>query len=424
MKESRILISVGELVLKGKNRKNFEQKLLKTIREKLQILGYRWKVRKAHGRIAVAVPLVEFGELREITGHLADLPGVVLVNIAEFSSNQSDHPVQSNDVEHLREWVVDFAHRYYRPDGSFAVRVRRRNHKWTDNSEQLEHLLGQAVRERTGWDRVDLNHPDHTIRVELQTDGVYLFAEELQIQGTGGLPTGMEGAALSLLSGGIDSPVASYLAARRGCRVDFLHFTVQQPDPDHIGDHKIVRLAQHLTRYQLEARLILVPYFYFDAALLGARTNFELTLFRRFKLVVAEQLAMKIGTSALITGDNLGQVASQTMDNIVSASRSVAMPVLRPLITHDKQEIIALARKIGTYDLSITPYKDCCALISRHPKTSSRHEKLSDIESSLFPEYDELVEQTLGDAMIVDLKFRHPPVVHHKGIEILSGTTG
>jgi thiamine biosynthesis protein ThiI len=204
---------------------------------------------------------------------------------------------------------------------------------------------------------------------------------------------------LALLSGGIDSPVAAWLMAKRGCRVDFIHFTAVAMQPEEAQPYKVCRLAQRLSDYTLGSRLFLVPYTHFDLALMREPVDYNLVLFRRFMARVAEQLARRLNAQALATGDNLGQVASQTLSNLVSASRAVELPIFRPLLGYDKDEIMALAQQIGTYEMSIEPYKDCCALIAQHPRTRSQHERLAALEARVFPDYQKLIDQTLAEAV-------------------------
>jgi thiamine biosynthesis protein ThiI len=195
--------------------------------------------------------------------------------------------------------------------------------------------------------------------------------------------------------------VAAYLMARRGCRVDFIHFTAAAPHQEE--QQKVWRLATQLSRYTIGSRLFVVPYVHFDLALMREKVEYELILFRRFMVRVAQVLAGRLRARALVSGDTLSQVASQTISNLVSTSRAAELPIFRPLIAYDKEETIALAQKIGTYELSIEPYKDCCALISGHPKTRSRHERLLVLEKRAFPDYDGLVERTLADAVCLEI---------------------
>ncbi len=203
--------------------------------------------------------------------------------------------------------------------------------------------------------------------------------------------------------------------ARRGCYVDMLHFSVTEPSEEELKRNKVVELARRLAGYTLGARLFIVPYTYFDMALLRKPTAYQLVLFRRFLLRTAERLAGQIEAEALVTGDSLSQVASQTLSNLVATSRAVQMPIFRPLIGMDKEEIVQLAKQIGTYDLSTLPYKDCCALISRHPKTRSQHDRLVEIERQIFPDYEALIQKTLAAAKTVWVE--PPPLEETEGPE-------
>ncbi|PZP55760.1 MAG: hypothetical protein DI596_11100 [Azospira oryzae] len=219
------------------------------------------------------------------------------------------------------------------------------------------------------------------------------------MEGIGGLPVGASGRVLTLLSGGIDSPVAAYLMAKRGCRVDFLHVAATRIDQESVAASPVAELARLLSRYTLRSRLFVVPSARFDIRLLQRRTDYEQIMFRRFAARLGERLARRLGAPALVAGDSLGQVASQTLKNMVTMSAAVEIPILRPLVAYDKKDIVDLARSIGTYETSIQPYKDCCSLLSPQPRTVSRHEEVSALEAELFPDYAALVEETLAEAV-------------------------
>jgi tRNA uracil 4-sulfurtransferase len=191
--------------------------------------------------------------------------------------------------------------------------------------------------------------------------------------------------------------------ARRGCRIDFLHFTASSAQQDEAEKDKIWRLAKILSRYTNGSRLWLVPYTNFDVALLGHDVPFDLVLFRRFMLRVAERLAKRIRANALVTGDNLSQVASQTITNLVSTDSATTMTVFRPVVGANKEEIIQWAHRIGTFEESIQPYKDCCALISHRPRTRSRNEDVEQLEKEIFKDYEALVTATLAQAVVIEL---------------------
>ena len=288
-------------------------------------------------------------------------------------------------------------------DRSFAIRVNRTDKSLPADSLELGKRLGAAIRRETSWDKVDLRRPDRVFHVDVYPDGIYMYSEKLT--GVGGLPTDTGGRVLVLLSGGIDSPVAAFSLAKRGCSVDFFHLSAGHVQYRDLENTVIARLARRLSEYTGHSRLFIVPYTYFDLALGDRSAGYALILFRRFMMRSAEVLAERIHARALVNGDSLGQVASQTLENLVSASRAVTVPILRPLIGSNKDEIIAVARRIGTYEISIEPYKDCCALIAQNPRTRSRHEHMLSMEQELLPDYEQLIERTLSDMVVLEYKF-------------------
>ncbi len=399
-----ILIHYNEIGLKGRNQPQFRRHLRQNIRLRLDSVGLDWPVKETPGYFTVAVPAaatapsleLALQTLREVFG-IAWIAPVQRLPHRGFSAQS-----EAEDQARLRERVLAIAAAQYTPGKTFCVRVKRAEKTLPFSSVELEARLGEVILENTKWDKVSLKQPDVTFQMEIRRDATYLFSEKLK--GPGGLPVGTAGRVLVLLSGGIDSPVAAWLMAKRGCRVDFIHFTATSMQQDEARNYKVWRLARHLSRYTLGSRLFLVPYTNFDIALTRAphRVDFDLVLFRRFMARVAEQLAHRLKAQALVSGDNLSQVASQTLANLVSTSRAAEMPILRPLVAFNKEEIIALAEQIGTYQESIAAYKDCCALISHHPKTRSQHGKLTELEQRLFPDYPKLIEQTLAEALCLE----------------------
>jgi thiamine biosynthesis protein ThiI len=402
-----ILIHYGEIALKGRNRPDFERALQRNVSRRLVAVGADWPVRRVHDGLRVEVPPQAAGRLGAALSVLGEVSGVVW--FAAAASVPSGIGTSADTAEvcaSLTRCVTELAAAQHAPGASFAVRVNRADKRFPLRSQELERRLGRAVLQDTAWEHVNLGRPDTTFHVDIQAQRIYCYTEKRG--GLGGLPVGTAGRVLSLLSGGLDSPVAAFLAARRGCTVDCIHFAASVTQYRRASEYKISRLVEHLSRITLRSRLYLVPYTHFELALLGGHTAYELLLFRRFMARTAEVLAERIGAQALVTGDNLGQVASQTMENLASFSRAVDIPVLRPLITYDKREIVDVARSIGTFDISVEPYKDCCAIISRHPKTRSRHETLTEEEAELLPGYGQLVERTLKDAVVVEYDCGRP----------------
>ncbi len=394
----QIVIRSPEITLKGRNQGDFWNRLRANLRQKLDHQEIRWPIVSARAKLSV-VPGVapSDAELDRALTAVAEVAGVASFSVARRVDRGDLCPGGVLNRSAMEEIVVKMARDCYEPEKSFALRVHRIDKRFPLISAEMENWLGNAVRARTSWSRVDLDSPDRTFYVDVYGDALFFYPERRK--GVGGLPVGTSGRVLSLLSGGIDSPVASYLLARRGAFVDWFHMS-----PTHVGERDFEssvpgRLARALSRFTLESRLFVVPYTHFDLALAGGETGYEPVLFRRFLFRVGEALAQRIGVSALVTGDSLAQVASQTLDNLVTSTKAVEILVLRPLVGMDKQQIMDIARRIGTYDISIEPYKDCCALYARRARTRTRDEAISVLEDRLFPNYAGLVERSLRDAL-------------------------
>jgi thiamine biosynthesis protein ThiI len=402
--EQTIIIHYSEIGLKGRNQPQFRRQLRDNVRRKLQSAGLDWPARETKGYVSVPVPAeAPAGAVGLALEKLRQVFGIAwLASSSRFPHGRFKPETHAQDMAALQARVLELAHAQYAPGKTFCVRVKREDKLLPFTSIDLARQLGEAILNHTKWDRVSVTAPDVTFQVDLRHDAAFLFSEKSK--GPGGLPVGCAGRVLTLLSGGIDSPVAAWLMAKRGCRVDYIHFTASSMQPEEARQYKVWRLARHLGQYTFHSRLVLVPYTYFDLALMnaGQEIEFELILFRRFMARVAEQLARQWGAPALVSGDNLSQVASQTLSNLVSASQAVTMPILRPLISFDKNDIVQLAQRIGTFELSIEPYKDCCAIISRHPRTRSNPEILAELERRLFPDYQKLIDQTLGGAITLE----------------------
>jgi len=403
MQFNRLLIHYGEIALKGRNRPQFQKRLVNNVVRRLHAAGLDWKVGREHHRLYVEIPGEGAGRVPEAVQAVAEVTGIVWFAPAGFlPARRHAEVVVFPEPREITPNVVELAREQHVPGGAFRVRVRRADKRFPHTSQELERELGAAILQGSDWERVNLGEPDRTFHVEVDPEGIYIYGAKHR--GIGGLPVGAAGRVTCLLSGGLDSPVAAYLAAKRGCEVDFVHFTSSRMQQSNAEQYKVTALARQLSRVTLRSRLYLVPYLHFDAALIGRETDYGLVLFRRFMARVAERLAAGRGAQALITGDNLGQVASQTLENIATTTRAAALPILRPLVTYDKQEIVDLSRRIGTYDLSIQPYKDCCALVDRHPRTTSRHEVLERMETELISDYGKLIGDSIADALVMDFE--------------------
>lgn len=362
-----IVVHYGELGLKKGNRDYFERQLCRNIDRALKGCGVS-RARRISGR--VLVDLNGASEQTEICRRLQKVFG-----IAYFGEGQ----IVDQTIDSLKKAVSAAA--AASSFASFRIDTRRPDKRFPLNSVEVNQILGAHVQQLTGA-RVDLDHSDWVCRVEL-VDGIAIVWTT-RFEGEGGLPTGTAGKTVVLLSGGIDSPVAAWRIMRRGCRAVFVHFH-SAPHTNRESQDKAVEIVRLLSGFQLRSRLHMVPFLEIQKRIM-VETPIEtrVILYRRFMMRLAERIAHRERARALVTGDSLGQVASQTLENIDVISRSVRIPILRPLIGSDKQEIVKLAKDIGTYEISIRPDQDCCSLfVPKHPETRAQLERIERIEASL-----------------------------------------
>lgn len=376
---NRVVVRYHEVALKRANRTEFVAQLTRNILHKLEGTGVA-RTHRAPGRILLHLPDVE--RWPEVRGRLRQVFG-----IANFLLCQRF----DGTIEALAEQIAGAVGS--RSFTSFAVRTRRCDKTFPTPSPEVSALVGAAVQRRTGRP-VDLRNPELEIHVEILPREI-LFSFE-KVQGAGGLPSDSGGTVLALLSGGIDSPVAAYRMLQRGCRVEFVHFHAV-PQQSRAGLDKAVELAGILGRWQPTTRLHGVRFGDIQNRIVAqAPRRARIVLYRRMMLRIAERLAQSIGASALVTGDSLGQVASQTLRNLATIEEACGLPILRPLIGMDKEEIITQARRIGTFDVSIQPEEDCCQLfVPKHPSTCMTVGAARAAESGL--DISELVESGLRE---------------------------
>jgi thiamine biosynthesis protein ThiI len=362
-----IIIHYHEINLKGNNRGWFESHLQNHITSALKGLSYK-KIRKTAGRMFVE--LSEDSPVEEIKNRLSKVFGIANFILAKETAAEIDS-IQSGLEELIEQERFQ----------SFKMDSRRGTKDYPLNSQQLNEKLGAFVQQKTGAD-VRLSNPDRTFFVEIVENRAFLAVDK--IPGAGGLPHGTGGKVLVLLSGGIDSPVAAYRLMRRGCRVQYVHFH-SFPHTSAESQDKVRTILRTLVLFQLSSRLFLVPFADVQKEIVAyAPAPLRVVLYRRFMLRIAEAIARREKAHALVTGDSLGQVASQTLENIRTISSVCSLPVFRPLIGNDKEEIIQTARAIGTYGTSILSDQDCCSLfVPRHPETMSRIEEAEAAESKL-----------------------------------------
>jgi thiamine biosynthesis protein ThiI len=286
---------------------------------------------------------------------------------------------------------------------SFRIETQRGDKSFPLSSPEINRRLGAPVKERSGA-RVDLSNPELTVTVEILSRDAFFGFD--RVQGAGGLPVGASGRVVSLISGGIDSPVASYRMMQRGCRLIFVHFH-SAPYLDRTSQEKVRQLVTALTRHQFQSRLYMVPFGEIQRQIVAAVNRpLRVILYRRMMLRIAEAIARKEKAKALVTGESLGQVASQTLDNMAVIQQAIRQAILRPLVGMDKQEIIDQARRIGTFDISSIPDQDCCQLfVPKHPATKARFSDVEADEAKL--DVNELLRYGVENS--IEEEFTFPP---------------
>jgi len=370
--ESVILCRYGELFLKAGNRRAFERVLADNIRAAVAELP-RARVEQTHGRLFVRLPA---DDADDAAGRLARVFGLVSVSIARQADAKADlDAITATAVDEARAAVTRD-----RP-ASFKIESRRSDKRFPKSSLDIDRHVGAAVQAATGLP-VDVHAPALRLGIEVGTDVAHVFAGKHEAPG--GLPVGASGRALLLLSGGIDSPVAGWLAAKRGLALDAVYFH----SPPYVGEKsrdKVVALGKQLARWQALRSITVVPFTAVQKRLRDAGpAELAVVLYRRMMMRIADAVADKLEAAGLVTGENLGQVASQTIENLTAIEAAARRVVLRPLLTYDKVETTALARRIGTYETSILPFEDCCSLfVPPHPATRARAQDAERVEDKL-----------------------------------------
>jgi thiamine biosynthesis protein ThiI len=375
-----ILIAYGELFLKSEPvRRRFETKLLNNMKFWLKKNKIEFKVQRKRSRIFVETKKIEEAceVLRKIFG---------IVRIAPC------YRLKTSDLREIQKFCEENYPKWIRKNETFAVRARRvGKHEYT--SQDLAKAIGDVIRRK-----VNLSNPDKEIFVEVRDNDCYIYTET--IEGYGGLPLGTSGKVVSLISGGIDSPVSSWLMMKKGCKVVLLHFH-SFPLVSKASIEKTKELAKVLAKYQRKIKIYLVP---FQEIQMEIKTRtparYRIVLYRRFMFRIAEEIAKLENAKALVTGESLAQVSSQTLPNLMAIEEVTKLPILRPLIGMDKVEIVNLAKEIGTYEISIKPQEDCCTLfIPKHPTTRAKIEIVHELEKKL--KVKKLVKNAIKNVEII-----------------------
>lgn len=366
-----ILLKLGEMVLKGLNRHSFEDKLQANIHRRLNGLG-RFRVYTRQSTTYVE-PMEDSCDMDAAWEAMKKVFGVVGLSRARACDKDKDAILQA-----CHEYLDD----RLRSARTFKVETRRADKTFPMTSIQLSQYVGGELDELYPNLQVDVHHPELTVYVEIRDYAAFVHANP--DPGAGGLPVGINGRAVSLLSGGIDSPVASYMIAKRGVSLDMVHF-FSYPYTSPEAKEKVLELARLLTPWCGHLTVHVVPFTAIQEELRRSCPEEMFTLvMRRFMMRIAQRVAKRCGAKALVTGESLGQVASQTMDAMTVTGQVVDIPVLRPVVGMDKEEIVQISRKIGTYDTSILPYEDCCTVFTpRHPRLRPTVEEAEAAEAGL-----------------------------------------
>lgn len=377
-----ILVKLGEIILKGLNRRSFEQRLMANMRRVLKPIG-DFKVYCIQSTVYVEA-LEDGADMDAAFAALQKVFGIIKLERAAACAK-------------TKEAIVELAKEYLRDElenaKSFKVESKRSDKSFPMTSIQLSQYVGGELSEAFPDVKVDVHNPELTVYVEVRDLAAYVHGTP--VDGAGGMPVGSNGLAISLLSGGIDSPVSTYMIAKRGVRIVPLHF-FSFPYTSMQAKEKVIELAQQLTPYCGKMTLEIVPFTHIQEEIRDKCPEEYFTLImRRFMMRLACKAARFNGASAIVTGENLGQVASQTIEAMASTQDACTLPVLQPLIGMDKEEIVKISRKIGTFETSILPYEDCCTVFTpRHPRTHPKIAEVRAAESVL--DIDALVEEAFA----------------------------
>lgn len=375
-----VLIRYGELALKGKNREDFERQLVRNIKQKMADLDVRLK--KERGRLFLFLNQTPWEEVDKRLKHM--------FGISSYSPAITVKP----ELQAIQEGALRAIQILGSAPRTFKVSVKRVNKHFPYSSLEMNHKVGAYVLIHTKHLKVDVHQPDTELLIEIRDDRAYIMPQK--IKGAGGLPVGTSGKVMLLLSGGIDSPVAGYLCLKRGLRIEGVHFH-SFPFTSERAKQKAVDLARVLAQYAGSLKLHIVPFTTIQMEIKKHIPDpYSITIMRRMMMRIAEKLAQRHKALGIATGESLGQVASQTLESMHTINEVTNYPVLRPLVAMDKVEIIELAQEIGTYDISILPYEDCCTVFQpKNPKTKPDRQTAGELEERLATE--ELIQQALDE---------------------------
>lgn len=381
--EEIILVKLGEIVLKGLNRRTFEDVLMKNLRNRLRIAG-KFQIKIAQSTISIT-PLEDNADMEQAS----DIVGKTF-GIATYSRAC----VAQKDMQDIKEKAIEYLSEQLEDVSTFKIEARRSDKKFPLTSPQICADLGGYICAKFPHLKVDVKNPQLTVTVEVRDFSAYVRGGVLQ--GAGGIPVGTGGKAVILISGGIDSPVAAYMMAKRGIELTAVHFA-SPPYTSERAEEKVCRLLTAVSKYSGRMTMYTVPFTEIQEQIKEKCPEELFTIImRRFMMDISQRIAETTGCKALITGESLGQVASQTIDAIACTDAVCSTPVFRPLIGMDKEEIIVISRKIGTFDTSIEPYEDCCTVFTpKHPRTRPVLKFVEQAETVL--DYEGMVQRALDN---------------------------
>lgn len=391
---SAFLIKYAEIGVKGKNKHLFEEALAQQVKYALKRCEGEFKVSRTEGRIYVhALSEFDYDETVDNLKTVFGISGICPVI-----------DVVDEGFEKLAQTVIEYVDRTYENKNiTFKVNTRRARKNYPMNSMELNMELGSRVLDVFPEMKVDVHHPDVMLHVEIR-EKIYIYS--IEIPGPGGMPVGSNGKAMLLLSGGIDSPVAGYMIAKRGVKIDAVYFHAPPYTSDR-AKQKVIDLARLVSRYAGPVYLHIINFTDIQLYIYEKCPHEELTIImRRYMMKIAERIAKENACLGLITGESIGQVASQTVQSLAVTNEVCTLPVFRPLIGFDKMEIVDVSEKIGTYETSILPYEDCCTIfVAKHPVTKPNLNIIKRHEKNLEEKIDELVQQALDTDEVVVVKW-------------------
>ncbi|MFS0673090.1 tRNA uracil 4-sulfurtransferase ThiI [Ornithinibacillus sp. 179-J 7C1 HS] len=399
MEFDHILIRYGELALKGKNRKLFVEKLQQNVRHKLNDFP-EVKVKRTQGRMFI---LLNGQNPQPIIDKVKYIFGIHSLSLAIKVENELEK------IKEAALYTLTNAENVKK----FKVTVKRINKGFPERSQELNQILGGHLLSNTDSYTVDVHNPDLEVKVEIRQEATYITSSV--VRGAGGLPVGTSGKTLLLLSGGIDSPVAGYLAMKRGVEIEAIHFH-SPPFTSERAKQKVLDLAEKLANFGPSIKIHVVPFTKLQQKIFQETPDgYGMTVMRRMMLRISERVCQKEDILSMTTGENLGQVASQTMTSMNTINEVTNYPIIRPLITMDKDEIIDISKAIDTFDISIRPYEDCCTIfVPKAPKTKPKRDRANYFESKY--DYEELIQEAIDGIEVVRVSDQKKTVDAFEGL--------